>query len=77
LTYRPPVQLRHSFATLALADGVPLEWISKQMGHDDVSITAKRYAAWLPKGDERWMHHLDAAWASSTGRESDGEAATQ
>lgn len=77
LEYRPPVQMRHSFASLALAEGIALNWISQQMGHDDVSITAKRYARWLPKGDELWLSRLNAAWASSTGHESDTEAVAE
>jgi hypothetical protein len=32
LERRPIYEMRHSFATLALAAGAPLEWISKQMG---------------------------------------------
>lgn len=66
--------MRHSFATLGLADGLPLEWISKQMGHTDISLTARRYAQWLPKADQRWLDVADQAYADELGRKEDGEA---
>ena len=34
---------RHSFATYALSKGVPLEYVSKMLGHSNV-ITTQRYA---------------------------------
>ncbi|HXH89697.1 MAG TPA: site-specific integrase [Gaiellaceae bacterium] len=52
--------MRHSFATLALAAGVPIEWIARQMGHRDTRVTLRHYARWLPATDERWLRALDA-----------------
>ena len=43
----PPVTyhgLRHSFASLALAAGVPLEEISEVLGHSSIEFTRKQYA---------------------------------
>lgn len=39
--------LRHSFATLHLARGAPLLWVSRQLGHASVKITADTYGAWM------------------------------
>jgi integrase len=36
--------LRHTWATLALAEGVPLEVVSKNLGHAGLAITADVYA---------------------------------
>lgn len=36
--------LRHTFASLALARGADIYYVSKQMGHASISITADRYA---------------------------------
>lgn len=36
--------LRHTFGTLALENGVPLEQVSQVMGHADIGITKKIYA---------------------------------
>ena len=40
----PPYQCRHTFATLALAAGADLYWVSRQLGHTDISTTLKHYA---------------------------------
>jgi len=47
----PPVRfhdLRHSAATLMLAEGVPLAVISQWLGHSSIGITASHYAAVVP-----------------------------
>jgi integrase len=40
--------LRHSAATLMLAEGVPLAVISEWLGHSGIAITASHYAAIVP-----------------------------
>jgi integrase len=45
---RPPYQCRHTFATLALAAGADVYWISRQLGHADIGTTLKHYARFLP-----------------------------
>ncbi len=35
---------RHTFATLSLMAGVPIQVVSKSLGHSEVSITANKYA---------------------------------
>ena len=42
-------ELRHTAATLMLANGVPLEVVSKVLGHANLSITSDVYAKVLPK----------------------------
>jgi integrase len=39
--------LRHTFATLHLLRGAALLWVSRQLGHSSVNITADTYAAWM------------------------------
>lgn len=39
--------LRHTFATLHLSRGAPLIWVSRQLGHASVKITADTYGAWI------------------------------
>jgi integrase len=56
---RPPYQMRHTFATLALAAGVTLEWISKQMGHKDIAVTIEHYARFTKTLDDRMLGLLD------------------
>ena len=40
--------LRHSFASLRLADGAPLTYISHQLGHSSPETTLRYYARWIP-----------------------------
>jgi len=50
---RPPYQCRHTFATLALAAGADVYWVSRQLGHTDIGTTLKHYARFLPDVHER------------------------
>ncbi|MBW1825105.1 MAG: tyrosine-type recombinase/integrase [Deltaproteobacteria bacterium] len=43
LKYRPPKQMRHTFATLHIAAGENITWVSKMLGHSSVEITLKKY----------------------------------
>ena len=44
--------LRHSYATAALAAGVPVKVLSQRLGHADITVTLKVYAHVLPGDDE-------------------------
>jgi integrase len=64
--YRNPYQTRHTFASMMLSAGENLSWLSAQMGHSSVLITAKIYARWIPmdgkqgsKALEMYGQHLD------------------
>ena len=47
LTGRTPKDLRDTFASQLLTAGVQLGYVSKQLGHSDVSVTARHYAKWI------------------------------
>jgi integrase len=52
----PPITLhdvRHSYATAALAAGEPVKVISERLGHSSTTITANLYQHVLPSMDER------------------------
>jgi integrase len=53
--YRPPKQMRHTYATLALSAGLPLEFISKQLRHTELETTRRHYARWLRSADLHWL----------------------
>ena len=43
--------LRDSFASHLLSAGIPLAYVSKQLGHASVAVTSEHYAKWA-SGDE-------------------------
>lgn len=45
--------LRHSYASLMIADGTPLVVVSKRLGHAQVSTTANIYAHVIASADEK------------------------
>ncbi|MGE0484232.1 MAG: DUF3596 domain-containing protein [Gammaproteobacteria bacterium] len=47
--YRPPGQMRHTFASMALMAGESPQWVAAQMGHTDWTFTARVYYRWIPK----------------------------
>ncbi len=49
LAYRKPYSLRHSFATLLLAEGQSVAYISAQLGHSSPVMTLNVYAKFLPR----------------------------
>ncbi|WP_238345988.1 tyrosine-type recombinase/integrase [Luteimonas saliphila] len=65
--YRYPYQMRHTFASQALSAGENVMWVAKQMGHHDWTITAKKYARWIPSIVPDAGDKVAAVWASGTG----------
>jgi integrase len=48
LKYRSPNQLRHTFATLHIAAGENITWVSKMLGHSNITTTLERYNKFIP-----------------------------
>lgn len=61
-----PHQLRHHFASVALAGGVPLTDLARWLGHGDVNITYRIYGHLLAPSIDRARGVLDAAWTIVT-----------
>jgi integrase len=55
--------LRHTYASLLLAAGAPITYVSAQLGHSNPSTTLKYYARWIPSRGQRWVDLLDRATA--------------
>lgn len=64
---------RHTFATLALEDGVPLEVVSAVLGHANLSITADVYAKVSADSKRRRLAELDESLAEAERRRAEGE----
>src|SRR5262245_64719659 len=63
--YRKPYQTRHTYASMALMAGESPMWVAKQMGHTDWSLTAKRYARWIPSDMPDAGKKMTAAWSQA------------
>ena len=47
--------LRHTYASLLLAAGAPITYVSAQLGHANPSTTLRHYAKWIPsQGGGGW-----------------------
>lgn len=68
---RPLYQCRHTFASLALAAGADLYWVSRQLGHKDIRITVKHYARFERDVHDRNVQVLDAFSARADAAVSD------
>ena len=60
LPHRRFHDLRHTFATLALEAGEPLEAVSRALGHASLATTADIYGHWTPAMQDRLAQRMDA-----------------
>ena len=51
--------LRHTYASLLLAQNAPITYVSAQLGHTDATTTLRWYARWIPRTDKRAVDALD------------------
>lgn len=57
-----PHQLRDTFAVGLLKKGVPIEEVSKALGHESIKTTEKHYAAWVEARQDRLDSVIVATW---------------
>jgi integrase/recombinase XerD len=59
-----PHQLRDTFAVNMLQDGVPLEEVSKMLGHESIKTTERYYAKWVKTRQDRLDKVVTDTWAN-------------
>jgi integrase/recombinase XerD len=57
-----PHMLRDTFAVHLLSAGVPLEEVSKALGHKSILITEKHYAPWVKSRQNRLDGLITGTW---------------
>ena len=61
-----PHDLRHVFASVALAGGVPVTDVSRYLGHRSVDMTYRVYSHFIPSSLETARNVLDQQWAADS-----------
>lgn len=56
-----PHGLRHSGATIAVAQGVPLHSVMRRLGHANIALTANLYSHASPEADHQVVEALRRA----------------
>jgi len=51
--------LRHTFASQLISKGADIVWVSKMLGHKDVSITLKVYTKFIEEDDEKRFKKIE------------------
>ena len=49
IAYRPPIQTRHTFATMMLSANEEVGWVQNMLGHSSLQMIFQRYYAWIPQ----------------------------
>lgn len=60
--------LRHTFASTALAEGVPISEVSRWLGHKSITTTVDLYGHLVPEATARARDALDGAFAKARPR---------
>jgi integrase len=60
-----PHSLRHLYASVALAEGIPITEVSRWLGHTSIEVTHQIYGHLIPSSLDRARTTLDTAWQES------------
>lgn len=59
IIYRQPYNTRHTFATMMLLGGEDVLWVSKMLGHSNISTTMKYYIKYIKTNEQKRATFLD------------------
>lgn len=49
IEYRPPMQTRHTFATMMINAGEDIGWVQRMLGHSSLQMIYTKYYSWIKK----------------------------
>ena len=55
--------LRHTFARIVLEQGIPLSWLSRQLGHSSEAVTDRHYGHWSRARSAQEAKRLEGVFA--------------
>jgi integrase/recombinase XerD len=62
------IRLRDTFAVDLLEKGVPLEEVSKLLGHESIKTTERHYSKWVKGRQDRLDKSVIGTWAKPKSR---------
>jgi integrase len=71
LQYRPPIQTRHTFATIAIDSGESLGWVQYMLGHTSLQMIFTTYHSWIKRATQNNGSAMMESWNSSSGQLAD------
>src|SRR5262249_38223901 len=66
-THHSPHSLRHTFASLLLQGGEPIQYVQRMLGHASITLTVDTYGKWLPIGNKAAVDRLDESSGGQDG----------
>ncbi len=62
MRHRPPYQMRHTFATLAISAGEKINWVARMLGHKSPVVTLEKFNRFVPnltRADGKALLHIE------------------
>lgn len=68
IAHRPSYQLRHTYVSLCLQNGIEPGWIAKQIGHSSLKTTFEKYSRYIPTTNTLNQAKLEKLFAGTGSR---------
>jgi integrase len=66
LRHRPSYQLRHTFVTRCIMQGLPIPYIAKIIGHSTIDTLVRHYSGWIEAETTNYEEKLRESFMNST-----------